>query len=823
MKRFVALLALILLISSATAKTASFETDSSKNVSIGGEKLNLELVGVHSNSNQPEIYDATFLTGSGATATVVSWNAHKYDYIQSQLNGEYIVLDDWSGASTDTNTDDTATLSWGTDYFPCESYQTDENQHKFCGESTKTIEIGGEDVQLEFLYSDVIDEHEQIKKAVFLNGEGATVTLVSGNAPQYGYSTSQVNGVKVVVTQVRGAHTESTKDDAALIEKFPAQECTYDLKGTVEGGTYNSDVKGKVYLGDHFTTITSEKTFGWTVTQECGTTAKLEYREDGKTLATKKVELPSQGGEVTGITIDASRDTFRVRKVERITDYLGGNVDNVKSMTEIRFGDNLQNSLFVKKVEGGRFGKITAYTGTSQKDFTLTEENAVEGIRKSFSSGEYTVHLCSTGYGSEEVSIAIAKTESGGYQACFEVKNEAGGNASDYTEVDHDGKTVTMAEGQKVRFGNGDRNIFYLQRVSYVENIDRYQLTGYANKLLQSKSVLPVEGTATEAYFANGKIAVYFCEAPAKNKAKLAFAPVTSGKEPGLKEICGESSANPPSGTINFGSSTYQKGDNATLHFKISEPGRYRINWYVNGDQFDSSTVPQGQAGKGTMKHVMNQVGNVTAEMVAPGAWWNPLDSDKVVSVANARVLETSKEPGDNDTTTQNRTGIIVEGAPFEVGDSATLHVKLGETLASSGYRLTVRSPGNRAVLDKTGEVPRRNFSFTITSGMKPGTYTARLKPTGRLKRLFGALTGGNAYDTETFEVKGPETLWKSYCLQEGYPISSVEGQINCIKQTIVPNCFKKNPGKQCGRVGQSVCKNLLGYDFSPSKGKCVK
>ncbi len=80
--------------------------------------------------------------------------------------------------------------------------------------------------------------------------------------------------------------------------------CTYQMTGNIENTEYDRDKTQRVYNvvnGEEsgFTSLTATEEFDWTTTAPCGTTQRLEYRENGETLASKEVDLPENGREVT--------------------------------------------------------------------------------------------------------------------------------------------------------------------------------------------------------------------------------------------------------------------------------------------------------------------------------------------------------------------------------------------------------------------------------------------------------------------------------------------------------------------------------------------
>lgn len=95
------------------------------------------------------------------------------------------------------------------------------------------------------------------------------------------------------------------------------ETCTYDFFGEVQDYTYETDgVTGEVHIGDGMTQVTSEGSFGFTKTAECGSTVTAEYREDGELLGSAQVELPEESGDVSDIAIDAENSEDRGETIE---------------------------------------------------------------------------------------------------------------------------------------------------------------------------------------------------------------------------------------------------------------------------------------------------------------------------------------------------------------------------------------------------------------------------------------------------------------------------------------------------------------------------
>ena len=501
----------LMLVSAATAASATFETDQNQQVNIGGEEISLELIGVNEVTGEDGLYKATFLQGD-KTATVVGWDYYEHgNRLPSRLNGEYVGLMNWDGEGTnDDNTDDTATLAWGKSYFPCEEFQTGENQYKFCGDEVKTLNVGGEEINLDFQYVRTDSDHSQLKHAAFLRGD-ETVTISGEDAPQYRHTLGEINGRTAYLTKTRGSETERAGDDAVVVELRESE--LYDVEilvGERSGKSVEFYTNAESSLGI--------ETIEWDLNgdnqyEEQGRNIEQTFQEPGEKTVSMKVDDGVQTREVSKtITIEEENSEYQVREADNVKDYLGGNVDNIESETEIKFGNNLQNSLFIHSVEGDYARAIEIKASARSREgerFSLSWDNLINGVEKDFASGSYTMHLCGDS-GPEGVSIAISKySGSQGYGACFNDEKKGLKEPAEYSTVEYnEGDIVNVSAGEKLVFGE---NILFIDDYTYSESIERYSLESYANKLADNHELSPVRGTATEGLFYGGEYAVHFC------------------------------------------------------------------------------------------------------------------------------------------------------------------------------------------------------------------------------------------------------------------------------------------------------------------------
>jgi hypothetical protein len=510
MKKIYLFFLVLTLVSTVAAASATFETDQTQQVNIGGEQVSLELIGVNEVNGEEGLYKATFLQGD-LTATVIGWDYFEHgNRLPSRINGEYVGLMDWDGEdTTDDNTDDTATLAWGKSYFPCEEVETGENQYKFCGDETKTLNVNDEDIRLDFQYVRSDDEHSRLKHAAFLRGD-MTLTLSDKDAPQYSHTYGEINGRTAYLTDTRGSNTERGEDDAVLVEIQSSE--LYDVEVKV------GEKSGKtVELYTNAESSQGIDRIEWDLNgdnqyEKQGRNIEKTFDSSGEKTVSMKVDDGVQERKVSKTITIEEKTGDSVREINRITNFLGGNIDNIRPDTEIRFGNSLQNSLYIHEVSGEYSSRIEVEASAGSKNsekFRLDQENLVDGVQKQFSSREYTVHLCGDST-PDQVTVAVSKKEGmQGYGACFNDEKKGLKEPAEYSSIDYsEGELVNISAGEKLVFGE---NLLFVDSLDYNSNIERYSMDAYANKLADNHEIPHVSGTSTQAYFYDGEYSVHFC------------------------------------------------------------------------------------------------------------------------------------------------------------------------------------------------------------------------------------------------------------------------------------------------------------------------
>ncbi len=198
-------------------------------------------------------------------------------------------------------------------------------------------------------------------------------------------------------------------------------------------------------------------------------------------------------------------------------------------------------------------------------------------------------------------------------------------------------------------------------------------------------------------------------------------------------------------------------------------------------------------------------------------------------------VVRTDNRTGDSDRQLAEkdcgRFKVREDGTP---GDgSAALRISKDEVRQGSNLILSVNVENSGHILrikDSSGETVRRyranqngRFNFEVPEDAETGKYTAALKRDRRgnpLGSVLDLITGNVA--RETFTVVKNQVAWKQNCQENGYTTEGIQGQISCIQEDIIPRCFENPVSENCQRIGQSLCQDLLDYNYDREALVCT-
>lgn len=510
----------------------------------------------------------------------------------------------------------------------------------------------------------------------------------------------------------------------------------------------------------------------------------------------------------SGESSEENRNTYSTVEAEKVTDYIGGAVQDIRAKTEIRFGNQLQNSLYIHSIEGDYLReaeiKLSAQTRDSENK-TLSYDNMVQGLPLKFASGRYTVHMCGDS-SMEELKISLSKRNgTNGYGACFTEKEaqETSFNRKEYST----GEVTTVQKGDVLAFGPGNRNLLFYSGATYSRNIDRYSLNAYANRLTEHKKVRPVQGTSMDAYFYTGLYSVHFCSYQ-DQKARIT---VTEGSD--ISQAC-NSEVQSPDGTIELQSSQYPVNTPIPVTADINSEGDYRLKAAIRGEEVSSTRITS----TGTTEITPETTGNMTVKLVAPGSWWNPLDSSRTVSEKTVEIHSVSENPDENQSNRTETPREVTINAPSspEKGETASTVI---ETNGQEEYQVVIKGPDGETKTDQTFSGSRETVRTDIDSA---GNYTVSIYPTGAIQSIVSAITGPIAQKKFTVPKEGSDRpAWKTYCINNGHSIEKLGSQVTCIEQEIIPNFFDSD--NENLEIPESLCSDLLNYSYSRQEQACTQ
>lgn len=109
-----------------------------------------------------------------------------------------------------------------------------------------------------------------------------------------------------------------------------------------------------------------------------------------------------------------------------------------------------------------------------------------------------------------------------------------------------------------------------------------------------------------------------------------------------MKVIIEVDPAAEPDASLDFGKKNYQTGEEINLDFEAFEPGKYNLE--VSGAGNDVAKSYGESDNEKSIRLDSSREGEITAELTAPGSWWNPLDSDQTVAMATTEVKKPYSE-----------------------------------------------------------------------------------------------------------------------------------------------------------------------------------
>ena len=154
----------------------------------------------------------------------------------------------------------------------------------------------------------------------------------------------------------------------------------------------------------------------------------------------------------------------------------------------------------------------------------------------------------------------------------------------------------------------------------------------------------------------------------------------------------------------------------------------------------------------------------------------------------------------------------------YNKGEEIKVDISTSQQAAERGYQVKIEGP---QTFSKNYEKTDTIYSFTPE---QEGEYKIKILPQAfgqNLPLLGNLIQGGNLAETK-ITVTSNNVKWKRYCKNQNYNTDSISEKVTCIEQEIVPKYFQNSVGEK-PEIAQSLCKNLLNYQYNQNTQKCTQ
>lgn len=166
---------------------------------------------------------------------------------------------------------------------------------------------------------------------------------------------------------------------------------------------------------------------------------------------------------------------------------------------------------------------------------------------------------------------------------------------------------------------------------------------------------------------------------------------------------------------------------------------------------------------------------------------------------------------------------IELEKDKIDLGNKIEFGINVGQEQSSQGYKVVIEDEGDDVVWEEPGQSSSKSYSIgTSEEDWRAGKYNIKIVPQrGLLGSVIDIITGSEAYASKKFEIQRPLARWKEYCTNNNYDINTVDGQLDCIREDVKGKWFEDTVSEGTD-VPDSLCKDLLDYQYSPDQNRCI-
>lgn len=722
--------------------------------------------------------------------------------------------------------------------FGCEDYQLSENQYAFCtnqGEQAiEEIDLGHTTESINLVRNNIIVGERYATRgfySLFVNtGSGQTIQF-------WNQEDSTYKGADIEIIEWRGLTDEHDgENQQVIIEVDPVAE----PDAAIDFGKQSYETGEEVKLDFEAFEPGSYKL----EVSGAGTELSRSYGEEDDTEDSVTIN-PFEEGEIQAELI-ASGAWWNPLDSDETISSTSTEVNNDIDEVNHEFGEKFTiKERETTRIEGKEFYLSTlvgrdkigyesvlwrpSESGDTNSQLVLLQSIEDMGFRyEDEDLGRYGT-VCRVDPNTNSAELIVMEDRFNPWEACDRHPNDLRGD-HDYDLKDYTlGDIETVEPGEALEFGDSR---VYVDDIT--ERIDKLRIEGYKEWYENNPTAkwTLTEGFSTNDIFYEGDISSTICEVSENNAEIILEDSDTIGSTDAQwpEDWCAEV-AQKEDNEIDFEASygeVVEVAEGDTVSF---EDGYAKIGsiWFDQegmnihpdreGDVVSTSLQPEANGENPLMWGEETKDAHL-CEMRA--------DSETVmITVVEENVdRETACNVRDVGSDSGSEVGIneisidLNDEEEFEKYEDIEIEARVTEQVTEQGYRINVDGPNTA---DSESYETR-----TATHVFRPsdvGEYMVQIQGEKGLLEQVGALLTGEEIDVlaeTSFQVIDPSIAkWKRHCQQQEYMPENTQDQINCIEQVIIPQYFEEPIGDD-SEIAESLCQELLGYNYDEEQTRCV-
>ena len=716
--------------------------------------------------------------------------------------------------------------------FNCENYNLVENQYAFCSNSDEDSERGAvQEVDL----GHTTETFNYVRNAE-VTGERYATTGVnhlfynpdSERTLQFWQQEdSTYKGAGIEIVEWRGLSEEfDGRNMQAIVEVKPAAEPDASLdfgKNNYETGeeinlNFEAFEPGKYELKVSGAGQDTTESYGESTTED---TLSFEASEEGDINA----ELIAPGSWWNPLNSDQTVATAssQVKKPYSEVNHEFGEKFTISEgeTTQIEGKDFYMRTL-VGNSENGYPSILWRSSDEANSNSALTFLTKVESMGVQYNDDSFNPYgvVCSINPDSDSAEIVIKEERFNPWEGCDRHPDELR-DQNKYEMKDYElGERISIKPGEGLEFGE---STLYLKEITASDGL--IMIDGNSEWVRKEpitdftivNDVSDDVNYTTTATFYEGEMSIGACKVDT-NGAEIVMERTSETSSEWPEAWCEERDEEDEAiASIEQGSVETQ-GSETTFSMTVESSeadGTFSAYWETrNGERLaliENVEITPGET-KTFKETVENEDINTTSSETIAANF-----GGKTIKDIGTLQLEESN----NNTDSESNGGISldIQKERFDLNEKIVIKATVTETVARNAYKIEVSGPETHS---ETFETTEAETSFTPKTA---GEYTAEITPNeGLLSQIGGILTGSNteALAETTFTVTNPDIpRWEQYCSNQDYKTDSITEKISCIEQEIIPSYFEDSSGEN-PEIAQSLCNNLLGYNYNGEENRCT-